>query len=321
MNRLMEFSNQSSLDHLNINVRWLKEWRLQAGQLSFRHEINQGSFLFPYTAIWLVLDGTAYIELNRNNYTVRAGDIVCISPQTLLTWKSLSESQGFHYLSFACEAKVGMFDFIRLYQFPFVALSTGKEQFDHLVTLWRQLTEHYEAFLDMFEPGDLKTHELEPERDYPALMLDTDQTMLHLLLRSGSMNWMLELFRALRPSLPDHPVAYDTRVFEICQYVEERLSNPPSLEELAGRVSLSKEQLRTLFQAALGLSPMRYVRQVRLQRAKDLLTLTTDPIKEIAAQIGFEDQHHFSRAFQQSEQMSPLEYRRRQKRSNGKTRV
>lgn len=313
MNRLMEFSNQSSLDKLNIHIRWLKEWKLTNEGLATRMGMNQISFLFPYTVFWLVLSGEAEIELNRQTYKVKAGDIVCISSQTMLVWKNISSADSFHYLSFACEAKVGIFDFIRLYQFPSLISSCDREYFHNLTELWKQLAADYEKFLLTFEPNDLKTHDIIQERDYPSFTLNTDQTILHLLLRSNGIRWIQELFAAVRHTLPEQPIAHDTRVFDICQYIEAHVQNPPSLEEMATLVSLSKEQLRTLFQTTLGLSPIRYVRHVRLQRAKDLITLTSLSIKEIAAQIGFDDQHHFSRAFRHSEGVSPLEYRRRHK--------
>lgn len=313
MNRLMEFSNQSSLDKLNIHIRWLKEWQFTHEDLVQRREANHISFLFPYTAIWLVLDGEAEIELNRENYRVRTGDIVCISPQMMLTWKAIRSEESFHYLSFACEATIGIFDFIRLYRVPSVVSSCEKNCFLHLTHLWRQLAAEYKQFLLTFESEDLKTHDKRQIREYPSFTLNTDQTILHLMLRSGGLKWMKELFLALRHTLPHQPVAYDTRVFEICRHIENHVQTPPSLEEMAAMAALSKEQLRTLFQTVLGLSPVRYVRHVRLQRAKDLLAFTALSIKEIAIQTGFEDQHHFSRAFRHNEGASPLAYRRRHK--------
>jgi Transcriptional regulator containing an amidase domain and an AraC-type DNA-binding HTH domain len=305
MTVFMEFSNRSSLDPLNINIRWLKEWQLNIRQHS--------GYLFPYTAIWLVLGGSAVIELNRIRYPLKKGDIVCIPSKTLQGWVRIDEDEAFHYISFACEAKVGMFDLIRLYRFPYVVSSADPEQFGELVRKWRAIAREYSSYLQWFKPEDLKTSERGYEHKYPSFTLNTFQAIQHMKIRSAGLDWMLSLFRALSHLLPEQPASYDTRVFEVCEYVEGRLDSPLSLDELADRAALSKEQLRALFQAAIGVSPMKYVRHARMQRAKELLTLTAHPIKEIAAAVGFADQHHFSRAFQQSESMSPIEYRRSQK--------
>ncbi|WP_080832244.1 helix-turn-helix domain-containing protein [Cohnella massiliensis] len=303
MNNLMEFSNQSSLDHLNLNVRWLKEW-------SLTEVPHHYLFLFPYTAFWIVLSGTAAIELNQIPYELKQGDIVCIPSKSAQSWKRIGAGEPFHYLSLACEAKVGALDFIRSYRFPHVVSDVRKEELNGLVAAWRELAKEYNEFLELFDEKDIKSSEKGAGR-FPVFMLNTEQTIRHLRIRAHGMLWVQSLFRVLRSRLPERPVAYDNRVFEICDYVEQRLHEPPALDELAASVSLSKEQLRTLFHATFGISPMKYVRHIRLQRARDLLMLTSYPIKEIAKAVGFEDQHHFSRAFQQSEGMSPMEYRRR----------
>ncbi|MGG4144344.1 AraC family transcriptional regulator [Paenibacillus algorifonticola] len=303
MKNLIEFSNQSSLDHLNINVRWLKEWNLT--------KAHERLYIFPYTTFWIVLSGTAVIELNHIRHYLKKGDIVSIAPKTAQSWQGLSTDQPFHYLSLACEAKVGAMDFIHSYRFPYVVSDVPSVEVHALIEEWRRLADEYNAFLQPFDEKDIKSSEKGYDKPFPLFKLSTDQTIQHLKIRAKGMLWVQQLFQTIRYRLPDQPVPYDERVFEICDYVEKRLDKPPSLDDLATHVSLSKEQLRTLFQTTYGLSPMKYVRHARLQKARDLLMLTSYPIKDIASQIGFEDQHHFSRAFQQSEGMSPMAYRRR----------
>jgi AraC-like DNA-binding protein/mannose-6-phosphate isomerase-like protein (cupin superfamily) len=315
MTDLMEFSNKSSLDQLNINVRWMKEWTITTP--------HSHLFIFPYTAIWIVLSGSAVIELDQVQYTLEAGDIVSIPPQTYQSWVSRQSDQPFHYLSLACEGKIGYFDFIRLYRFPRVVSDVCSEDFNTLVTLWRGLAADYAQFLKHFDKKDLKATENKyrgdmGEDEYPAFRLNTDQTIGHLRIRAGGALWTLKLFEALRSHLPEQPLTYDNCVFEVCTYVEKQLKEPPTLDELAQFVSLSKEQLRTLFQSTLGISPMKYVRQIRIQRARDLLLLSTYPIKEIAEMVGFENQHHFSKVFHSSVGVSPMVYRRSQKGSSSK---
>ncbi|MEK8127893.1 AraC family transcriptional regulator [Paenibacillus filicis] len=275
-------------------------------------------FIFPYTAFWIVLSGTAVIELNHTRYTLKQGDIVSIPSKSAQSWKEIGTGGPFHYLSFACEAKTGMVDFIRSYQFPEVVTDVDQVEIDRLVEEWRSLAWEYNEFLKRFDEKDIKSTEkvfisasMGKGISFPIFTLSTDQTVLYLRIRAKGTLWVQQLFQTLRSRLPDHPIAYDTRVFEVCAYVEQRLHDPPTLDEMASFVSLSKEHLRKLFQASYGLSPMQYVKHVRLQHARDLLLLTSFPIKDIASRIGYEDQHHFSRAFQQSEGMSPKEYRRR----------
>jgi AraC family transcriptional regulator of arabinose operon len=66
-----------------------------------------------------------------------------------------------------------------------------------------------------------------------------------------------------------------------------------------------------LFREALGMPLMEYVRQARISRARELLSMTSCSLKEIAEQLGFEDQSQLSRAFRKAEGLSPLSYRKR----------
>ncbi|ASA24339.1 AraC family transcriptional regulator [Paenibacillus donghaensis] len=304
--KLLEFQNHSSMDHLKINIRWLKEWCLYEG--------HPYQFLFEYSVIWLVTGGSATITLERVPYRLKCGDIVCIPPQTHQTWEDISEGSPFRYLSFACEAKVGVFDFIRLYRFPVIASTVESSDFQALVASWQLLAVTYKKFLEPF-PAAITPEAVIPTRGtgIPPVTLNTEQTLRYLQVSSDGLSWILELFKAMCHLLPDHPATYDNRVFEICDIIAKRLSEPLSLEELAETVSLSKEQLRTLFKAALGMPPMKYVQRVRMQQAQDLLLLTSLSIKEISGMVGFENQHHFSRAFQQYHRLSPQQYRSRAK--------
>ncbi|MGO4370355.1 helix-turn-helix domain-containing protein [Paenibacillus sp. MCAF20] len=304
MNNFMEFSNQSSLDHANINIRWLKEWKLT--DVHHRH-----LFIFPYTAFWIVLSGTATIELNHAPYTLKPGDIVSIPSKSAQSWKEVGHGEPFCYLSLACEATIGVIDLIRSYRFPHVVSDMPQGEIYRLVADWRSLADEYNDFIQLFDDKDVKSMEKGFGEHFPMFMLNTDQTIRHLRIRAKGTLWVQQLFQTLRPRLPDSPVDFDNRVFEVCDYVEQRLHEPPTLDEMAAFVSLSKEQLRTLFQATYGISPVKYVRHVRLQRARDLLMLTSYPVKEIARMIGYPDQHHFSRAFQQAERLSPQGYRKR----------
>ncbi|MNB79384.1 Arabinose operon regulatory protein [compost metagenome] len=303
---LLEFQNHSSLDNLTVNIRWLKEWCL--------HEGHPYQYLFEHTVIWLVTEGSAIITLGRIPYRVKAGDIVCIPSRTYQTWEEIGRDSPFCYLSFACEAKVGVFDFIRLYRFPVVESTVQPSRFQSLVESWRRLADTYKKFLEPFS-GSINTEDeyMNGGSPLPPVTLDTGQTLNYLQVRTEGLSWMLELFKALAHQLPERPAAYDNRVFELCDMIATRLSEPLTLEELAETVSLGKEQLRALFKAALGMPPMKYVQRVRMQRAQELLLLTPLPVKEIAAMVGFENQHHFSRAFQHHNRVSPQQYRGQQK--------
>jgi transcriptional regulator GlxA family with amidase domain len=86
------------------------------------------------------------------------------------------------------------------------------------------------------------------------------------------------------------------------------------LELLAQEFGVSYSWFRSRFAAHTGLSPHQYLLQLRLVRARDLLTETDLSVKVIALQTGFEDEHYFSRLFRLKLNLTPSQWRSRNRR-------
>ena len=71
--------------------------------------------------------------------------------------------------------------------------------------------------------------------------------------------------------------------------MKERLHRQLTLEELARAVTLSPSRLRHLFKVEVGMSPAKYRKMLRLQRARELMDTTSLSIKEIRNTVGLPD--------------------------------
>jgi AraC-like DNA-binding protein len=91
--------------------------------------------------------------------------------------------------------------------------------------------------------------------------------------------------------------------------LHERLTDPPSLAELAAITGLSQFALLRAFRAATGLPPHAYLNQLRVRRARLLLDGGRPPA-EVAAQVGFADQAHLTRHFKRVVGVPPAAYQR-----------
>src|SRR5882757_3311169 len=89
-----------------------------------------------------------------------------------------------------------------------------------------------------------------------------------------------------------------------------------SVSELAVACSLSVSHFARRFRHSFGTSVHQYLIQLRIERAKDLLTQTGTTLVEIASLSGFCDQAAFTRTFSRTEHMTPSRWRRAN--SNGK---
>jgi AraC family carnitine catabolism transcriptional activator len=79
--------------------------------------------------------------------------------------------------------------------------------------------------------------------------------------------------------------------------MERNLEKPLRLSKIAHDVGISQRQLERLFEKFTGLTPMRYYINVRLYRARALLTQTELSIAEIASACGFNNTEHFTRSY------------------------
>jgi AraC-like DNA-binding protein len=104
-------------------------------------------------------------------------------------------------------------------------------------------------------------------------------------------------------------VHLDKRVEKIIQMMREDVRGELSLSEFAQSVNLSVWRLCHIFKSDVGMPPIRYLRLLRMERAKDLLESSFLSVKEIAYQVGLNDESHFVRDFKSTYGFSPALYR------------
>lgn len=93
--------------------------------------------------------------------------------------------------------------------------------------------------------------------------------------------------------------------------INARLANPPSLDDLAAEIGVSRRHFFRAFKQSTGKTPFSYVADTRLKRAVDLLRATDRSATEIALECGFAGSSHFTYAFKRAYGAGPVEFRRR----------
>lgn len=126
------------------------------------------------------------------------------------------------------------------------------------------------------------------------------QCFIELLRRQGSgSKCALEWLSALE----------DPRLSKVIEEIIENPGNPFSLDLLAEKCAMSRSTFSERFHKAFGRPAMDFVREVRLRGAARLLRQTQDPIKTIAARMGYASRSNFSHAFSEFFGVAPVEYR------------
>lgn len=88
---------------------------------------------------------------------------------------------------------------------------------------------------------------------------------------------------------------------------EEYLTIGP--EEVADRLCMSYSNFRRTFREYTGFSPAKYIQEFRMNKVKEALTNSTQPVKQIAYGFGYENVDYFFTVFRRLAGMTPTEYR------------
>lgn len=95
-------------------------------------------------------------------------------------------------------------------------------------------------------------------------------------------------------------------------YIAKNFSQQISLDNIADYCAVSKSQLIRYFRQTLGTTPLDYITDYRISRAKELIfNYPQLTLKEISFELGFDNQHYFSRVFKKFTGETPSHYRER----------
>jgi len=125
----------------------------------------------------------------------------------------------------------------------------------------------------------------------------------------------VEVVRRHVASLPPDRIGWlaglrDDNIGRALGLLHDRSADAWTLEKLAREVALSRSMLAERFVHFVGVPPMQYLAQWRMQLAASLLSSTSMSLAEIAAQVGYGSETAVSRAFKRCVGVSPTDWRR-----------
>ncbi|MDK0723905.1 AraC family transcriptional regulator [Clostridium perfringens] len=137
--------------------------------------------------------------------------------------------------------------------------------------------------------------------------------------RSDDILLLKELYSLLYALIEEFPKPFEYKDKELHTYIQDALNfinsnymHSITVQEIADYVNLSRSYLYKMFIKNLGISPQRYLINLRMYKATLLLKGTKFPIGEVANSVGYSDSLLFSKTFSKHFSMSPLNYRNNQ---------
>ena len=97
----------------------------------------------------------------------------------------------------------------------------------------------------------------------------------------------------------------DPRMARVRSFVHQSVRENLTVDKLAGVACMSRRHFSREFQRLSQMSPMAYVREVRLHKARQAITQSNLPLRQIALEVGFRDEFEFSRVFRRAMGFAP----------------
>ncbi len=142
------------------------------------------------------------------------------------------------------------------------------------------------------------------QRNYVAAPLDSNYKNYEAMLCEMLFNMAFDNCRTL---------SWDFHVKQLCDVIQNNFSNPNfALGSEMEKIFYSVPYLRKKFIKALGVSPIKYLNNLRIDYAKKLMANDKEKklsLSQISLKCGFNDERYFSRVFKQYCNVTPREFR------------
>ena len=122
---------------------------------------------------------------------------------------------------------------------------------------------------------------------------------------------LMHQLNAVSPNLDQETISPSQKLYREAKHLIDIGYNSQaiSIQYIADKLRVHRSYLSSIFKDFHKISPKEYLLEVRMNRAKELLENTDQPIKIIAYSVGYLDPLHFSKAFRQYYDCSPSQYR------------
>lgn len=142
-----------------------------------------------------------------------------------------------------------------------------------------------------------------------AIDVANEEPTLYQRVLSGLVTYLVALMCSIDKNLQVENDDFSSKIDYACVLMKELIDQPVSMQEIAKKAGMGYSLFRKLFKEQKNYAPVQYFQNLKIQKAIELLTTTTIPVKEIAYKLDFESPAYFSARFKKQTGKSPIEYR------------
>lgn len=266
-----------------------------------------GMHRHEFYEINIVFNGSGIHYIQDNMYKIGRGNIFVIPPNLYHGYKNINNLEVYHilvskqYISRYIAELECMEGYINLFSIDPVMRSNTEYSF--FLTLDDEKTENLRTLTDILDKIRSTYREENPDN-------------CDLLMNSMGLNVIETMCHYYETTSPkEKPTKNHKKLSENIQFICNNYDKKLTLKMLAENVNMSQSAYVRLFNSVFKVSPMQYVINYRLSRAKYMLANTDMTVTDIACRTGFYDSAHLNKIFLSLEGICPSEYRNNKKTS------
>lgn len=297
---MLNFAKLTNGISMNIPIESLNFQLLNVGFVCHDGDWNWKSVVSPFTRLYLVTEGYAKLHLPDRIIELNPGYMYMIPAHTVHSYECKGKFSHY-YLHFyeGFKAENNLFE---LYSFPD---SIPADSLDE--SILANMCRHYpETVLPASDPSayDFMGRFVDYVHRYNEMPLDAKIEI------RGSILLLVSHFvgRAVAKVWTE-----DERMSKVLNYIHDNICSPVDIDMLASIACVTKPHFIRLFSKKIGLPPLQYINKKKIEHAELLLIMHDIPVKEVAYELGYNDQSYFIRLFKKITGITPMVYRRNMK--------
>jgi len=261
---------------------------LYISKSKFENDWHSTAHFHPFTEIFFITDGKGNFQLDDKIVNVNKWDLIVINPNCLHTEKSSLSDIPLEYIVLGVDNL--------LLNFPNSYSLTDNEKQIKLYEIMN-FTKDKDLILDCFNK---LINEIENKEFNYEIVCKSVLTLFitHIIRSTTSLLFVEESQEKL-----------NLECIKIKNYIDSHYSQNITLDYLSDLSYMNKFHLVHTFTKEIGISPINYVINKRIQEAKNLLATTNYSIRDISSIVGFSNSSYFSQMFKRLSGITPKNYR------------
>lgn len=272
---------------------------ITGGEGTFLKGMKHFRRTFSVYDLIFVTQGTLFMTENEQKYEVREGEYILLSPGLE------------HYGHQACleDTKIMWLHFQG--EREGIQQKAGEVDWSSIYKKDGTYTEAPQFMLSFPVLGKVKNVELVLNGLYRLFALNNIPSPENKLRQQLLFS---ECLITLQKEVFSIPTAAEQVTEQIVEYVHEHYDKPFTMKSVSQKLLFHQDYLTRCMQQTMGITPLQYLNQYRMNMAKTLIGSSSLRMVDIARQCGMDDAAYFSKLFRKTEGISPTEYRRMAKR-------